>query len=166
MENTDHNHPDVKGWGIDADPANDPTYPMKHHVRGEHEGRVWDRPPLQPVEMEILHSPERPEVTAVFGTAEPPSGLSGMLRRFAFKQNESNYSHWLPLMMADRVNMLEGILDDLKRGHFPNILAERGIKAEWKHNRKKVVQRLILASVLTSLSVAYMKRKGQHAGLH
>jgi hypothetical protein len=30
----------VKGWGVDADPKNDPTYPMKRRNNGEHAGTV------------------------------------------------------------------------------------------------------------------------------
>ena len=28
----------VLGWGIDADPRNDPTYPIKNRNNGEHAG--------------------------------------------------------------------------------------------------------------------------------
>ena len=106
---------DIPGWGIDADPENDPTYPMKQRTNEEHEGYSWDRPTQQSVDVEILHSNERPNVTAVFGTSTPPSGLSGAIRRFAFKHSENEYSHWLPLLLADRVNVVEGIIDDLKK---------------------------------------------------
>src|SRR6188768_1356919 len=75
----------VKGWGIDADPENDPTYPMKKRVEGEHAGYSWERPTQQPVDVEVLHSNERPNVAAAFGAANPPAGISGMIRREAFK---------------------------------------------------------------------------------
>ena len=51
---------------------------------------------------------ERPDVTAVFGTSTPPAGLSGMLRRVAFNYSESSYLLWLPLMLADRIGIVEG----------------------------------------------------------
>src|SRR5919202_4267388 len=133
---SDKDHSQIEGQGVDADPKNDPTYPMKHRNDGEQAGYSWDRPPQQPITIEVLHSIERPNVTAVFGTSAPPSGLSGMIRRFAFKYSESSYGHWLPLMLADRVNVVEGVLVDLRHGHVPNIVAELGWKAEWKHNRK------------------------------
>jgi hypothetical protein len=62
-------------------------------------------------------------------------GVSGMLRRHAFKYSEGKWAHWLTLLVADRVNVIEGIISDIKQGHFPNIIAERGGKAEWKYNR-------------------------------
>lgn len=132
----------VRGWGIDADPKNDPVYPIKKRTNGEHAGYRWARPPQQPVNVEVLHSNERPNVSAVFGTATPPSGLSGMLRRLAFKYSESSYGHWLPLMAADRIAIVEGTLEDLGRGHVPNVFAERGWRAEWRYNRTRLLGRI------------------------
>ena len=143
----------IKGWGVDADPKNDPTYPMKNRNNGEHAGYSWERPPQQPISVEILHSNERPNVTAVFGTSTPPSGLSGIIRRFAFQYSESSYGHWLPLMLADRVNEVEGVVDDLASGHVPNVFAERGWNAEWKHNRINLVGRVAVGVVLVSAAV-------------
>jgi hypothetical protein len=150
----------VKGWGVDADTENDPTYPMKNRNNGEHDGYSWERPTQQPIDVEILHSNERPNVSATFGTSTPPSGLSGMIRRVAFKYSESSYGHWLPLMLADRVGVVEGVLDDLSHGHVPNIFAERGWKAEWKHNRKSLVTRVAVGAVLASVAVAYLRSGG------
>lgn len=159
MEQTFIDPTQVNGWGVDADPKNDPTYPMKHRNNGEHAGYSWQRPPQQPVETKILHSNERPNVTAVFGTSTPPTGLSGMLRRFAFKYSESSYGHWLPLMLADRVGEVEGVLDDLGRGHVPNLPGELGWKAEWKHNRQNLVARVAVGAVLIATAVNYLRSK-------
>jgi hypothetical protein len=161
MEEPHKDYAHIKGWGVDADPKNDPTFPMKHRNNGEHAGYSWERPPQQPLTVEVLHSNERPNVTAVFGTSTPPAGLSGMIRRVAFKYSESSYGHWLPLMLADRVSVVEGILDDLMRGHVPNTFAERGWKAEWKHNRINLALRVLVAAVLTSAATAYLRgRRG------
>lgn len=149
----------VNGWGVDADPKNDPTYPMKQRTNAEHAGYSWDRPPLQPTTVEVLHSNERYNLTAVFGTSTPPAGLSGVIRRFAFKYSESSYGHWLPLMLADRVSIVEGILQDLVHGHVPNIFAERGWKAEWTHNRTGLVRRVITGLAVVSAVVAYVGRR-------
>jgi hypothetical protein len=149
----------VKGWGVDADPENDPTYPMKNRNNGEHAGYTWERPPQQPIDVEILHSNERPNVSATFGTSTPPAGLSGLIRRAAFKYSESSYGHWLPLMLADRVGVVEGYLEDLSRGHVPNVFAERGWKAEWKHNRKSLVTRIAVGAVIAGAAFAYLRRR-------
>ena len=155
----------IKGWGIDADPANDPTYPMKHRTDGEHAGYRWERPPQQPINVEVLHSNERPNISAVFGTSTPPSGLSGMLRRLAFRYSESSYGHWLPLMLADRVNVVEGLAHDLANGYVPNVFAEWGWGAEWKYNREKLVGRVLVGAVLVSAAVGLIAglRAGDHS---
>ena len=147
----------VNGWGVDADRGNDPTYPMKRRNDGEHEGYSWERPAQQPLSVEVLHSNERPNVSAAFGTSTPPAGLSGVIRRFAFKYSESSYGHWLPLMLADRVGVVEGYLEDLSRGHVPNVFAERGWKAEWKHNRTGLVTRVAVGAVLATAAIALLR---------
>jgi hypothetical protein len=159
MERTARDFSEIKGRGVDADPKNDPTYPMKNRNDGEHAGYSWERPPQQPITVEVLHSNERPDVTAVFGTSTPPSGLSGVLRRLAFGYSESSYGHWLPLVLADRVGVVEGVLGDLKRGQVPNVFAERGWKAEWKHNRTSLVRRILVGVALVSAAVAFFSSK-------
>ena len=149
----------IEGQGVDADPNNDPTYPMKHRTDGEHAGYAWERPQQQPINVEVLHSNERPDVTAVFGTSTPPSGPSGAIRRLAFKYSESSYGHWLPLMLADRVSVVEGVVEDLRQGRLPNVFAERGWKAEWKHNRISLVRRILVGVALGSAAVVYFSSK-------
>jgi len=164
MEHTPKDPSQVEGWGVDVNPKNDPTYPMKHRTDGEHAGYSWERPPQQPVNTEILRSIERPNVTSVFGTSTPPSGLSGVIRRIAFRYSESSYGHWLPLMLADRVGIVEGILDDLKHGHLPNVFAERGWKAEWRYNRTSLVRRVLVRVLLITAVIAYFSSR--RAGLN
>ena len=161
MENLNNDYTHIKGWGIDADPKNEPTYPMKKYTGDDHKRLNWDRPPLQPVNIEVLHSTERPNITAVFGTSTPPSGLSGAIRRYAFQFSENQYMHWLPLLLADRVNVVEGIVDDLKRGHIPNIFAEKGMKAELKHNPKGLAKRILVTVAVTSIAYAILKGKSK-----
>jgi hypothetical protein len=164
VENTVIDPSQVKGWGVDADPKNDPTYPMKKRNNGEHEGYSWERPTQQTTSVEILHSNERPNVTAAFGTSTPPAGLSGVIRRAAFKYSENSYGHWLPLMLADRVGVAEGFLADLTRGSIPNVFGEMGWKAEWKHNRKSLVTRILVGAVLASAAVAYLRGRRDDSG--
>lgn len=80
-----------------------------------------------------------------------------MIRRTAFKYSESSYAHWLPLMLADRIGVIEGILADLSHGYIPNIFVELGGKAEWKYNRKTLLTRGFLAGVLVLAAVAYLR---------
>ena len=158
MESFADNYKHIKGWGIDANPENEPTYPMKKYNGADHERLNYQRPEQQPVDMEILQSNERPNVTAVFGTSSPPSGVSGAIRRFAFKFSEGSAGHWFSLILADRINAIEGILDDIKRGHVPNIIAERGWTAEWKYNRKEFTKKIMIAAALTTFFAVVWSR--------
>ncbi len=110
------------------------------------------------MQIEVLHSNERPNVSAVFGTSAPPAGISGILRRFAFRFSEPSYGHWLPLMLADRVNMVEGIAHDVSRGTIPNLFAEHGWGAEWKHNREGLVAKVLVGAALISAAVCFFAR--------
>jgi len=159
MNDTTVDYSLIKGWGIDADPENDPTYPMKQRTDAEQTGYSWTRPPQQPQDVEVLHSIERPNVTATFGTSAPPQGLSGMIRRWAFKSSESSYAHWLPLILADRVNVIEGIVDDFKQGHVPNIFGEKGYKAIWKHDKKGLLTTIAVSALLITGVVALLNKK-------
>ena len=79
-----------------------------------------------------------------------------MLRRYAFKFSEGSSGHWLTLVLADRVNVIEGIADDLRRGIVPNIFAERGWNAAWKHDRKNVITNLAVSAAVTAAVVTFL----------
>lgn len=154
---SDYSH--IKGWGIDADPLDVPNYPMKRRTENDNKGMVWERPPQQPELVEILHSNERPNLPAVFGTPVPPSGLSGKIRRWAFNYSESHVMHWMALLMADRVQIMEGIADDLKSGHVPNLFEEHGGKAELKHNAVGFAGKVLCTVAVVSIAVAFLRRR-------
>lgn len=149
----------IPGWGIDADPDNDPTYPMKRYNGADHERLNYEKAPQQPVDMEILRSVERPVLTRVFGTSTPPRGLSGAIRRIAFKYSEGTLAHWMGLLLADRVNALEGIADDLKKGTIPNLWLEKGWRSEWKTNRKGVIKKAVITAVIATVVIGVISQK-------
>src|SRR5215207_8774355 len=109
----------VPGWGVDADPRNDPTYPYRQRENDDHAGSAWSRPPQQQTSVEVLSSIEHGRRPAVVGTSTPPSGFSGIVRRFAFQWSESNLIHWMLLLAADRINVVEGVLTDAGKGQVP-----------------------------------------------
>jgi hypothetical protein len=138
----------VPGWGVDANPENDPTFPMRDRSHEDKRGMSWNRPPQQKETVEVLQSIERNNLTAAFGTSTPPSGVSGMIRRQAFRYSESEWAHWLMLMAADRVNVIEGLVEDLGRGRIPNIPGEMGIRSELEHNRTGLVRKALIAGAV------------------
>jgi hypothetical protein len=140
----------VIGWGVDANPENDPTYPMRDRSREDKGGSNWLRPPVQEPGVEILQSNEHIRRPAVVGTSTPPRGLSGAIRRLAFRWSESQWAHWLLLIFADRVNVVEGNLADLGRGRLPNHYREMGLASEWRFSRGRVLRRGVTAVVVVA----------------
>jgi hypothetical protein len=70
----------------------------------------------------------------------------------------------VPLVLADRIGVVEGYLDDLRHGIVANPFAERGWQAEWKYNRKSFVTNVaigvgVVATVALLLSNKKKKRK-------
>ena len=153
----------IPGWGIDADPSNDPTYPMRHIEDQATRGLSWARPDAQVPDVEILMSIEHNRLPAVVGTSTPPSGLSGMIRRYAFRRSESDWLHWLMLMGADRIGVVEGIVEDLAGGRVPNIPAEMGIRAEWQHNKTGLAKKIAVAAALSGVAYVLLRPKSNAA---
>ncbi|SFR81871.1 hypothetical protein [Sphingomonas jatrophae] len=151
----------IPGWGVDADPENDPTYPMRHIEHQQDRGLTWERPTQQHPKVEILRSIEHNRLPAVVGTSTPPAGLSGMIRRVAFRRSESDWWHWLMLMGADRLNVVEGVVEDLAKGKVPNIPAELGWKSEWQHNQKGVAKKAGIAVALGAGLFLWSRRSKQ-----
>jgi hypothetical protein len=151
----------VVGWGVDADPKNDPTYPYRDRSGDDGLTNDWRRPTQQTSDVEILQSVEHVRTPAVFGTSTPPRGVSGMIRRLAFRWTESNWMHWLLLMGADRIDMVEGVVEDLAHAKIPNIPAEMGARAEWKHNKKGLAKKTAVVAVLSiGLVALFARRRG------
>ncbi len=142
---------------MDADPANDPTYPMKKYTGDDRMRSNWERPYLQSAKTEILKSTERPYLSAVFGTKIPPSGLSGALRRKAYKFSENKLRRWLLLIFADRVDSLGGKLADLFHLRIPLFTNDRGWRVLAKYKPGifawKIVQRLIVIGILIAVVI-------------
>ena len=154
MKNEAFDYKSIPGWGMDADPENEPTYPMKNYTGDDHNRTNYGRSPQQPATVEILHSNERPGLSAVFGTSVPPSGFSGIIRRYAFKHSEDRYRHWIPLLLADRINVYEGLIDDFKRGIRPNFIKEKGWRVELKHNPAGIAKKAGII-LLAALAIRY-----------
>ena len=148
----------VNGWGVDADPENDPTYPYRERQNDDHSGK-WIQPAKQITGIEFLQSVEFNRRPAAFGTSSPPSGLSGSLRRLAFRWTESNLMHWMLLLGADRINVIEGVVADLGRAKLPNILGEMGARAEWQHNKVGFAKKAVAVTLVTGLIVSFIRTR-------
>ncbi|MET0457461.1 MAG: hypothetical protein ABW137_36990, partial [Mycobacterium sp.] len=63
-----------------------------------------------------------------------PSGLSGVMRRFAYKFSEGRAAHWMILLYADRVDAGEHHILSLLSSRPDNPITETGIRAEFTHS--------------------------------
>jgi len=152
-------HAHIIGWGADLDPAVRPAHPKERTPpRLPH---PMEPPQQQHADVEVLHSTERPGITPIFGSTLPPSGLSGRLRRLAFRHSENDLRHWLMLLLADRVQMGEALIDDISRGHVPNLYAEMGGRAELRHNPMGAARKAAIGvAALALVAMALKKRRG------
>lgn len=150
----------IKGWGADLDRKNRPGVPMER-TPPRYTPADMATPPAQEQKVEVLVSNERPGITQIHGSVQPPSGLSGMLRRVAFKYTENDLRHWLILLGADRINVVEGIVEDLAHGHVPNILGEMGIKSEWQHNKKGLATKVAIAGAIGAAAYLLLKDRDE-----
>jgi len=79
----------IPGWGVDRDPQNRPGYPLEQerHIGFD---TVQGLPP--------------------YTNTIPLKGLSGVIRRAAYKLPDWKPRRWLMLMFADRVDAFEAML--------------------------------------------------------
>jgi hypothetical protein len=120
----------IHGWGVDLDPKDRPSA-HKEVYDPEGTGAHWDFPERQPEKWPRERSVEHRFLTPVFGTATPPRGLSGAIRRYAYrKYSEGRAAHWMLLMLADRVDAAEHHVKSLMTARPDNPITETGIKAE------------------------------------
>lgn len=87
-------------------PADRPGVPMEAEPSAA-PGAHWTEPARQPGADQAPHRVELEHATPVFGTAQPLHGLSGALRSRAYAIPEHFARHWLLLLVADRVDVVE-----------------------------------------------------------
>ncbi len=133
-ESSDDLRARIPGWGADLDPKDRPSVPM-HQFDPQATGAHWDFPERQPEKWPRERSIEHRFLTPVFGTSCPPSGLSGLMRRFAYaKYSEGRAAHWLILLAADRVNAIESIAASFVTSRPDNPITETGVLSEFSHH--------------------------------
>ena len=149
----------IPGWGADLSPDDRPAYP-KERIPARLPGLHWSEPDQQVDTVEVLRSTEREgKLTPVFGSTVPPKGVSGIVRRLAFKFSENDLRHWLLLMAADRTDVVEGLVQDVAKGRLPNIPAEMGIRAAWTHDKPGLMKKAALSAVLLGTLIVISKHR-------
>ena len=122
----------IPGWGVDLDPADRPSFPREQP--GLPSGAHWEFPERQQETWPRERSIEHAFVTPVFGTSCPPKGLSGVIRKLAYRRySEARAAHWLLLLGADRVDALEHHLRSFVSLRPDNPITQTGIRSELSH---------------------------------
>ena len=122
----------IPGWGADLDPADRPSYPREQP--GIETGAHWDFPERQPEKWPRERSVEHAFLPPVFGTSTPPAGVSGAIRRYAYKYSEGRTAHWLLLIAADRVDAWEHHLKSFATLRPDNPITETGVLSEFSRH--------------------------------
>jgi hypothetical protein len=123
----------IPGWGADLNPDDRPSHPKLRLQEGL-SGAHWQFPERQPEKWPRERSIEHAFVTPVFGTAQPPKGLSGVIRRYAYANySEGRAAHWLLLIAADRVDAWEEHAKSFLTRRPDNPITETGVRSEFTH---------------------------------
>lgn len=93
--------------GIDATEEARPGVPMEASAERA-EAAERGPPTRQRLRRRHLKRKGLDRMTPVVGTGQPPRGASGALRKAAYEVPEHRARHWGLLLLADRVDVLEG----------------------------------------------------------
>ena len=123
----------IPGWGADLDRADRPSYPREVFDL-DATGAHWELPEQQPDPGDRERSLEHARLTPAFGTAQPLSGLSGAVRRYAYERHsEGKAAHWLLLIAGDRLDVLEHVARSLATLRPDNPVTQTGLRSELTH---------------------------------
>lgn len=97
----------IPGAGADAKMEDRPGVPMEKNPPAPAGLAHWAEPQRQNDPGTILKRVGLDQLTPVFGDTIAPKGVSGLLRKAAYNLPEHYVSHWLLLLLSDRVDALE-----------------------------------------------------------
>jgi hypothetical protein len=97
---------EIQPPAVDEDFANRPGVPMEHEPRPM-PGVHWTRPERQPPSPDVTRRAGLLSLPPVYSMAQPPHGLPGAIRRAAYKVPEYFVRHWLMLLLADKVEVMQ-----------------------------------------------------------
>lgn len=113
-------------------------------------GAHWATPERQPVGRRHLTRAGLRDLTPVFGTAQPPRGLSGTMRGAAYRIPEHRARHWALLLAADRVDVIENRIGEL---------LGRPLRAAGLPDAAGAVERRPLVGLVGVLAAAWLVRR-------
>ena len=124
----------IPGGGADLDPKDRPSFP-KLQFQEDLTGARWEFPERQPEKWPRERSIEHKFLTPVFGTAQPPTGISGAIRKLSYRRySEGRLAHWMLLILADRVDAWENHLKSFLTLRPDNPITQTGVRGEFTHH--------------------------------
>jgi hypothetical protein len=93
--------------GHDLPESERPGVPMETEPRPLTPAAQWIEPVRMKPQRGVTKRRELRSLTPVYSTALKPKGVSGLLRRMAYRVPETEARHWMTLLLADRVDVLE-----------------------------------------------------------
>jgi hypothetical protein len=124
----------IPGWGVDLDPKDRPSVPREALDPGLG-GAHWEFPDRQPEKWPRERSNEHKFLTPVFGTSCPPKGVSGTMRKYAYRRfSEGRAAHWILLVAADRVDSAGSHLRSFATLRPDNPVTETGVLSEFSRH--------------------------------
>ncbi|TWF74823.1 hypothetical protein FHX44_11705 [Pseudonocardia hierapolitana] len=134
IESRDQLRARIPGWGVDLDPQDRPSVP-KLRSEPDGNGAHWDFPERQLEHRPRERSVEHAFLTPVFGTTCPARGVSGLMRKAAYRRySEGRAAHWLLLLAADRVDAWESHVRSFLTLRPDNPITETGVLSEFSHH--------------------------------
>ncbi len=100
-------HNDWLNEASDSTTGERPGVPQMNEERRPVGHAHWNSTEKQTPLARTLRDATRAELTATFGTGQPPRGLSGALRRVAYRLPDYKVKRWALLLFADRIDALE-----------------------------------------------------------
>lgn len=91
-------------WGIDLELSRRPGVPMEKLPPAPLPNA---RPAIERMRAEpsvFMHGRPNKKFTPVYSTVLPPAGLAGALKKFAYSLPDHKPTHWLLLLLSDRID--------------------------------------------------------------
>ena len=89
---------------------------------------------------------------------EDKGGLSERMRNFGYRFGETSFKRWIPLAMADRVGAVEGIIKDIRKGHYPKLVKH----GKWLLTSKKgLITTAAAATLITAGAITLLVLKNR-----
>lgn len=92
-------------WGVDRELARRPGVPMELSPPRSWPNSRSEIDPMQVPSAVPLHGRSNKKMPKVYGTTHPLGGLGGAVKRFAYTLPDHRPTHWLLLLLGDRVEL-------------------------------------------------------------